>query len=169
MHDTLLTVFTGVVALAFVIQTILFFGMYKAIRQMSTQLDAMGKDLLTSFAAVSAKVDEGVSTVKDFVEGLKPIRDKLAETTEIIHGRVTELDSFLAETADTARLEILKIQDTIRSASEKAEETIEILRKNLLAPFSEISAVSRAIRVAMDVLFRRWRAPGSAQDEEMFI
>jgi len=169
MHDTLLTVFTGVVALAVVIQTILFFGMYKAIRQMSTLIDAMGKDLLRNFAVVSAKVDEGLSTVKDFVDGLKPIRDKLAITTEIIHDRVTELDAFLAETASTARLEILKIQDTIQAASQKAEETIESMRKNLLAPFSEISAISRAVRVAMDVLLRRGRFRGSAQDEEMFI
>jgi hypothetical protein len=169
MHDTLLTVFTGVVALAVVVQTILFFGMFKAIRQMSASLDEMGKDLLKNFAVVSAKVDEGLSTVKDFVDGLKPIRDKLADTTEIIHDRVTALDMFFAETAGTARLEILKIQDTIQSASQKAEETIEFLRKNLLAPFNEISAISRAVRVAMDILFRRRRSPGSAQDEEMFI
>ncbi len=169
MHDTLLTVFTGVVALAVVIQTILFFGMYKAIRQMSTLLDSMGKDLLKNFAAVSAKVDESLSTVRDFVEGLKPIRERLAVTTEIIHDRVTELDAFLAETTSTARLEILKIQDTIQSASEKAEETIEFLRRNLLAPFNEFSAISRAFRVAVDVLLRRRRTPGSALDDEMFI
>ncbi len=169
MHDTLLTVFTGVVALAVVIQTVLFFGMYKAIRQISARLDGMGKDLLSNIAAVSAKVDEGLSTIRDFVEGLKPVRDKLAATTDIIHDRVTVLDAFLAETAETARLEIAKIQDTIQSASQKAEETIEFLRKNLLAPFNELSAISRAVRVAMDVLLRRRRNPGSAQDEEMFI
>jgi len=169
MHDTLLTVFTGVVALAVVVQTVLFFGMYKAIRQMSSQLDGLSKDLLRNISAVSAKVEEGLSTVKDFVDSLKPIRNKLADTTEIIHDRIAELDAFLAETASTARLEILKIQDTIQSASQKAEETIELLRRKLLAPFNEISAISRAIGVATDILFRRRRNPGSAQDEEMFI
>jgi len=169
MHDTLLTVFTGVVALAFVVQTILFFGMYKAIRQIAPKLDALGKDLLGNISAVSAKVDQGVSTIKDFVESLKPIRDKLSDTTDVIHGRISELDAFLDETATTARLEIAKIQDTLQSASQKAEATIEFLRTSLLAPFNEINAITRAIRVATDVLFRRRRNPGSAQDEEMFI
>jgi methyl-accepting chemotaxis protein len=169
MHDTLLMVFTGVVALAVVIQTVLFFGMYKAIRQMAALLDSMGKDLIENFTAVTAKVDEGLSTVKEFVDGLKPIREKLANTTDIVHERVLELDAFLSEATSTARLEILKIQDVVQAASQKAEETVEFMRTSLLAPFNEISAVSRGIRVAMDVLFRRRRAPGSALDDEMFI
>jgi len=170
MHDTLLMIFTGVLALAVVIQTILFFGIYKATRQMSAYLDAMGKDLLRNVGIISSKVNDGVAAIKGVTEGLKPIRDKLADTTEIIHNRVAELDAFLAETAGTARQEILRVQDAIQSAAQKAEQTLEVLRKSLLTPLNEISAISRAVRVAMDVLFRRRRNPsGSAQDEEMFI
>jgi hypothetical protein len=82
-----------------------------------------------------------------------------------------ELDNFLAEATDTARQEIARIQDTIQLASSKAEEAVEILRDTVLAPVNEINAVIRAIRVSLDVLFRRRRNPSnaSAQDEEMFI
>jgi hypothetical protein len=170
MHDTLLMIFTGVLALAVVIQTILFFGMYKAIRQISAYLDGFGKDLLRNIDRVSARADECLTAIKKVAEGLKPIQEKLADTTEIIHKRVTELDGFLAETTDMARLEILRIQDTIQSASQKAEHTLELLHKGIFAPINEISAITRAIRVAMDVLFRRRNNPSrSAQDDEMFI
>jgi hypothetical protein len=169
-HDTLLMVFTGILALAVVIQTFLFVGIFKAIRQMSAYLDVLGKDLLRHIEFVSAKVDEGATTIKGFAEGLEPIREKLSTTTDIIHNRVAELDLFLAETADSFRQEVLRIQDTIKSASLKAEQTMERLHKSLLGPVNEVSAISRAIRVAIDVLFRRRRSlSGSTQDEEMFI
>ena len=169
-HDTLLMVFTGVLAVAIAIQTFLFFGIYKAIRQMSAHLDVLGKDLLRNVEIISTKVDEGLTTIKGVAEGLKPIRDKLAVTTDIIHNRVAELDVFLAETASTFRQEISRIQDTIKSASQKAEQTMELLQKSLLGPLNEVNAITRAIRVTMDVLFRRRRShSGSAQDDEMFI
>jgi hypothetical protein len=119
---------------------------------------------------VSTKVDEGLATIKAMAEGLKPIRDKLADTTDVIHNRVTELDVFFAETANAFRREVIRIQDTIKSASQKAEQTMDMLQKGLLIPLNEISAITRAVRVMVDVLFRRRRTPsGSNQDEEMFI
>ena len=170
MHDTLLMVFTGVLALAVVIQTLLFWGIYKAIRQMSVYLNGMGKDLLKNVDIISAKVDEGLTTIKEMAEGLKPIREKLANSSEIIHNRITELDAFLEEATSTARQEIRRIQDLIQAASQKAEQTLELVRKSLLTPLNEIGAVARGVRVAMDVLFRRRRNPSSStQDEEMFI
>ena len=169
-HDTLLMIFTGVVAFAIVVQTILFFGIYKAVRQLSTFLDGMGKDLRRNIDLISAKAEGCLTAIKDVAEGLKPIRAKLAETTDIIHNRVTELDVFLADTTKTARLEILRIQDTIQTASEKAEHTLDLLRKSVFAPVTELSAIARGIRVALDVLFRQRKNPSrSAQDEEMFI
>jgi hypothetical protein len=170
MHDTLLMVFTGILAFAVAIQTLLFFGIYKAIRQMSSYLDSLGKDLLRNVAVVSAKVDEGVTAIKGVAEGLKPIRDKLVDSAEIIHKRTVEVDAFLAEVTETARQEIRRFQDGIQSATQKVQQTLELLQKSILAPLNEISAVTRAIRVAIDVLFRRRRyPPNSAQDEEMFI
>jgi hypothetical protein len=169
-HDTLLMVFTGVLAVAVAIQTFLFFGIYKAIRQLTAYLDVLGNDLLRNVQIMSTKVDEGLTTIKSMAEGLKPIRDKLAVTTDVIHNRVTELDAFFAETANAFRQEVVRIQDTIKSASRKAEQTMDLLQKGLLIPLNEISAITRAVRVMVDVLFRRRRTPsGSTQDEEMFI
>jgi len=168
--ETLLMVFTGVLALAVVIQTFLFFGIYRGIRQLKIDLDGVGNDLRRNAEIVSTRVDEGLIAVKSVTDGLKPVVDKLADATEIVRNRVAELDVFLAETTITARQEIQKVQDTIQSASQKAEQTLDQLRKSLLGPVTEINAFSRGIKVAIDVLFRRRRSPsGSAQDEEMFI
>ena len=171
MHDTLLTIFTGVLALAVLIQTLLFFGIYRTIRQLTSKMDGLGKDLIKNVEAISGKVEEGLATIKGIAEGIKPIRDRVAATTDIVHRRVMELDAFLDEATRTARLEILRVQDMIEQASQKVEETLELLRRGILTPLNEINAISRAIRVGIDVLFRRRKGPSSTspQDEEMFI
>ena len=171
MHDTLLTIFTGILAIAVLIQTLLFFGIYRSIRQLTSWMDGFSKDVLKNVEIISGKVDEGLATIKGIAESLQPIREKLAATTDIVHKRVTELDAFLAEATSTARLEILRVQDVIQSASKKVEQTLELLRRGVVNPLTEINAISRAIRIGLDVLFRRRKNPSSTspQDEEMFI
>lgn len=171
MTDIFLAVFTGILAFAVLLQTLLFFGIYKSIRRISGLMDSWGKDLLRNAEVISSKVQEGLTTIKNTAESLKPITQNLAGTTEIVHNRVVELDNFLADATRTAQLEIARIQDIIETTSRRAEETVEILRNSVLAPVNEIGAIVRAIRVSLDVLFRRRRNPSnaSAQDEEMFI
>ena len=81
------------------------------------------------------------------------------------------MDQFIGETTRTAQLEFMRIQDTFQLAMRRAEQAIETLKDSILAPISEANAVVRAVRMGMDVLFRRRRNPSSisAQDDEMFI
>jgi hypothetical protein len=169
--ETLLIVFTGVLAVAVLMQALLFFGIYKSIREMTSRMDSLGKDLRTNLEAISAKADEGLASIKSMSESLKPIRDNLADTTEIVHKRVEKMDAFMDETLNTAQLEILRIKDTVQMVTERTRETVELLHGGLQIPINEINAISRALRVGFDFLFRRRKgiSNSSAQDEEMFI
>ena len=169
--NSLLMVFTGVLAFAILLQSLLFFGMYRSIRRISERIDEWGTDLLKNLSVISSKVEEGLTTVKSAADNLKPITQNLVGTTQIVHKRVVELDNFLGEATRVARMEIARIQDTIEFATQKTEETVEIIQNTVLTPINEISAIARAIRVGADALFRRRRKPSntSAQDDEMFI
>jgi methyl-accepting chemotaxis protein len=171
MQDTLLMVFTGVLAVAVLLQSLLFLGMYKSVSQLSALVERLFGDVLKNSEDVTTKVEEGLSAINSIANGLKPITENVANTTRIIQQRVIELDAFLAETTKTAQSEILRIQDTIQFAISRAQETVELLHTSILAPINEINAISRALRVGLDVLFRRRKTPSgsSAQDEEMFI
>jgi hypothetical protein len=171
MQDTLLIVFTGILAFAVLVQSLLFFGIYRSIRHIAGRMDDWGKDLLRNIEIVSSKVEEGLTAIKSTAEGLKPITQNLVGTTQIVHKRVMALDDFLAEATRVARTEIARMQNTIQFASRRAEETVELLQDTVLAPINEVSAIARAIRVSLNALFRRRRNPSntSAQDEEMFI
>jgi hypothetical protein len=171
MEDILLIVFTGVLTAAVLMQALLLFGIYKSIREMTSRMDSLGKELRNNLEAISAKADDCLANIKSMSDSLKPIRDNLADTTEMLHKRVEKIDAFLDETLKTARLEVLRIKDTIQMATDRTRETVELLHGGLQTPINEITAISRALRVGFDFLFRRRRgvSSSSAQDEEMFI
>jgi flagellar biosynthesis protein FliP len=170
-HENILLVFTGILAFAVLLQSLLFVGIYLSIRRMSVLLNSWSKDLLRNAEIISARIQEGVSTIKSTAESLKPITQNLVHTTRVVHNRVVELDQFIGETTRTAQLEFMRIQDTFQLATRRAEQARETLRDSILAPINEVNAVARAIRIGLDVLFRRRRNPSStsAQDDEMFI
>jgi CHASE1-domain containing sensor protein len=170
MQDTLLIVFTGILAIAVLLQTLLFFGMYKSLRQLNDRFNGWSDDVLRKIEAISSRVDEGLATIKNTAESFKPITQNLVHATQIVHSRVVELDRFIGETTRTAQLEFMHIQDTFQLTMRRAEQGIEALRDSILAPINEANAVVRAVRTGLDVLFRRRRNPSvSAQDDEMFI
>jgi hypothetical protein len=165
-----LLIFTGILAIAVLLQSLMFFGIYRSIRQMTRWMDSMGKDLLHHVYVISSKVEEGLATVKEIGDGVKPVIDKVAGTTEVIQKRVVDIDAFLSETTDTARMEILRIRDKIEAATNKAEEVLNMLHNSILLPINEVGALTRGIKAGIDALFRRKRTPPrSSQDEEMYI
>ncbi len=170
MDNTILLVFTGILAFAVLLQTILFYGIYRAIRETAGRIDGISKDLSINISAISSKVNEGVESIKETGQSLKPIAENLAVATDIIQRRVADLDAFLAETTDAARLEFLRIRDKVQSASNRAEEILDTLHDSVLLPVHEIHAVARGIKTGIDMLFRRRGNPSRcAQDDEMFI
>ena len=170
MQDTLLTIFIGILTFAVLIQSLLFFGIYKSIRQLSERTDRLGRDLQNSVTAISSKLEASLTAIKDLGDGLKNVKEKLADTADIVHRRVVDLDDFLAEATKTARLEVYRVQDTIQSATRRAEETMDLVQDTILAPVREINAITRALRVGIDILFRgRRKLSRAAHDEGMFI
>jgi methyl-accepting chemotaxis protein len=169
--NALLMVFTGVLAVAILMQSIIFIGMYRYIRRMTAWMESVSEELLKNIDTVSAKAGEALATVKAVGEDLKPISEKLNSITEIVHNRIAALDAFLDDTTNRARLEILRIQDSIELASQRVGDTMNILQKSILAPVNEINAIARGISAGIDMFFRRKRnlSAVSHQDEEMFI
>lgn len=171
MQDTLLAVFTGILALAVLMQSLMFWGMYKSLRRIKEWMEGAGKNLIQETSAISAKLNETLAAIKDATDGLRPVRERLVDTTDIVHRRVVDLDAFLSEVTQTGRLQILRIQDTVQCATQRMQETLDLFYNSVAAPLNEIQAISRAIRVGFGLLFRGRKSVSNAsvQDEEMFI
>lgn len=177
-QEILLAIFTGVLAIAVLMQTLIFFGMYKAIRKLVNRIDGISKDLLRNVDKVTAKAEETLTTIEDIGHGFAPVKDKVVDIAEILHQRVLRVDDFLEETTNTAREEVDRVKTRIESATNRAEELLEMMHDSILIPINQINAITRGIQAGIDFLFRRRRnlpetvqqAEADQQDnDEMFI
>jgi len=178
-QEILLVIFTGILAVAVLMQTLIFFGIFKTFRQLTKRMDSLSKDLQGNVEVVTAKAEETLTTIRDIGEGLMPVKDKMVDAADLIHQRVVKVDDFLEETTSSARTEVQRMQTRIESATNRVEEILEMMQDGVMAPINEISALTRGIRAGFDLLFRRRskasnipdRTPAQTpdQDEEMFI
>jgi len=148
MTDTLLVVFTGILAFAVLMQSAMFLLAFLNFRRLST-------DLLPQVQRLTDKTEAALATITDIAENIKPITGKLADSADIIHGRVVEVDDFLGGIVEKSRREFSGIEDSLSEASQRIRETIDILSDNILMPVSRINALTKAVRVAVGVFFKR--------------
>ncbi len=170
-HDILLTIFTGILAVAVLAQTLIFFGLLQAIRRLSAKVDEMSGGVLRSVDAVSLKVQETLAPLREIAGGFVPVKDRIVDTAEMLHARAVEVDAFLGETTSTVRQDILRMQDGFLAASDQVQKMLEDTRGSIMAPVHEITAIARGIQAGFHFLLRRRRRASEIpdQDEEMFI
>ena len=168
---TVLTVFTGIVALVLLMQGIALLALYRWVRDLSTRLETLSSKLTKQVEALAVKADSFLAVLQSTAEKVQVVQESVSAITAVVHHRVLEVDAFLTEATDTARLQIAKFQGVMETTSHRIEETLEILQGTVLTPIVEIQALIRGVRTGIEVLFGRRRLPAnrSHQDEEMFI
>ena len=167
----LLTVFTGIVALALVLQSLAFIGIFRAVRKLSERLESMSVETTKKILSLSGNVDELLAALRRIAVKVEGIPEQVGAITSLVHRRAVDLDSFVGETTDAARMQVAKIQDLVETSSTTIGETFEIVQKGIVAPVNEIAALIRGLKVGLGFFFRGRRSPSSQShhDEEMFI
>ena len=148
MTNTLLAVFTGILAFAVLAQSVLFFLAFLGFRKLS-------KDLLPQVQRLSDKTEETLVEIKDIAKNISPVARKLADSAEIIHGRVVDVDGFLGEFMEISRREIAGIEDTLHIVTRRFRDSVNILSDTIIMPITRINALTKAVQVATGVFFRR--------------
>jgi uncharacterized protein YoxC len=170
--SSLLTIFIGIVAISFLVQCIAWIVLARTVQRLASRVEVLGKDLSRTAESISVKVDGLVSSLKTSAENLKALQENLTATSEVIHKRVVSVDRFLSDATDSARLQIIRIQDTVDMACRRTEYAIDLLYRGVLRPVSEASAIMNGLRAGLAVLLRRASPPAvraRREDEEMFI
>lgn len=170
--STLLAIFTGTVAISFLVQCIALIFIARTVYHLSVRVEELKTSLSRTADAISEKVEGLLSSVRASAENLKAVQQNLTATSDVIHKRVVSVDRFLSEATDSARLQIIRIQDTVDMACRRTEDAIDLLYRGVVAPVSEISAIIRGLRAAFAVFMRRANPPSvraRREDEEMFI
>ena len=148
MTNTLLAVFIGILTFAILMQSVLLLLTFLNLRKLT-------KDMLSQIQKLMEKTETALATISDIAENIRPVAQKLAGSADVIHDRVVEVDGFLGEIVEKSRREIAGIESTLHVVTKQVQDSISILSGSVLMPINRINALTKAVQVAVGVLFRR--------------
>jgi len=170
VDNHIITAFVVVAAVAIVVQVVILFVLYKALRQTSERMEGIAGRLEEQATPVLATA---AAILDDAKPKIAEITTNLAETSASVRSHVSEVGHATSEIMERARLQAARLDEFVISAAQKVEATSELLQHKVLSPMRRVRAVVTALNAGLS-LFRSNRPPkrnssGEVEDEEMFI
>jgi uncharacterized protein YoxC len=168
--DTLLVIFVGVSALAFVIQSISMLRTFQTVKGVVEKLNKQSQDLQREVREVVAKVNETAESLKPLGLMAQDVTDNLKTMTGTVRERAQDLDQFIQEMLQVGRDQAAKVDYVVTDTVQKFEQTTELIQRDVIKPAIELSAFLKGVKSGLDYLFTRKRSPSTpAEEEELFI
>jgi len=170
VDNTIITIFVVVAAIAIVLQTVILFVLYKAMRQSSekvegiaTRLEQQASPVLTTAAAI----------LDDAKPKIAEITTNLAESSASIRANVAQVGMATSEITERLRMQAARMDDFILNAAHKVEATSDLLQEKVFTPMRRVRAIVTALNTGLSFLKstrpRHRKNEHEAEDEEMFI
>ena len=171
MDNHIITVFVVVAAVAIVVQMVILFALYKALRQTSERMEGIAGRLEQQASPVLATA---AAILDDAKPKIAEITLNLAETSASVRSHVSEVGHATSEIMERARLQAARLDEFVISAAQKVEATSELLQHKVLSPMRRVRSIVTALNAGLS-FFKSNRPPkrrnssGEVEDEEMFI
>ena len=146
--NTLLAVFAGILAFAVLMQNVFFVLTFLGLRRLR-------KDVLPQIQKITEKTEKTFEAITDLAENVKPVTRDLADSALIVRNRVVKVDGFIEEVMEKSRLEISELEDALHDVTKRIRLAVYMLTDGVIVPVSRINAITKAVRTAAGVLFRR--------------
>ena len=160
----LIAVFVAISAAAMIFQAAMLYGTYKASRELRDQI-----------MPLTVKVDALVETSRSAVDEARikivEITTKTNQILDVAREQMETVEELLEDASLRTRRQMARAEMVVEDALDRAQETVEIVHRGILAPLRGINGVAAGIRAALHFLLRGTR-PSPDQvtvDEEMFI
>jgi len=168
-HNTVIAIFVVVAAVAIVLQMVILFALYKALRQTSARMEGIAGRLEQQASPV-------LTTAAAILEDAKPkiaeITTNLTESSAAIRTHVAHLGQAAEEITERVRTHAARLDDMVHNAANKVEATSEMLQEKVLSPMRRVRAIVSALNTGLSFLKSnrpRKQRTGEVEDEEMFI
>lgn len=160
----IMAVFTGVAAIALVIQMFFLFGMYRSLKTLRERAMAF-MDRWEPLAGQAQKTLEQVRAQSDQI--LKKV-ENLADQSK---SQLDKVDTLLTDVSQTTRLQLERIDRAVADTVDRVHQTTEAVQKTVLVPVRQVRAVAAALSAIVGTLNSRRRptVDQATLDEEMFI
>lgn len=165
---TLLTVLVALIAAAMIVQAISVLILVLSFRRFCSRLEVLMDQISRDVTPVLQAAREFLTEGK---EKFNAISSNILEITGKAKGQIVRLDGLLTDASERARLQMIRLDELLTDTVSRMEETGEAVRRTILVPVREISAILAGLRTTLDFLFRRNKAgvEHATQDEELFI
>lgn len=168
--DTLLIIFVGVSALAFVLQSISMWRTFRTVQEVVERLNKQSQDLQREVRQVMVKVNETADSLKPLALMAQDVTENLKTMTVTVRDRAQDLDQFIQEMLQAGRDQAAKVDYVVTDTVQKFEQTTELIQRDVIRPAIELSSFLKGVKSGLDYLFTRKRSPKSPTDEEeLFI
>jgi hypothetical protein len=160
----LIAVFVAISAAAMVFQAAMLYGTYKASRELRDRIVPLT-------VKVDALVESSRSTVDEARLQMREITIKAGQILDVAREQMETLEDVLEDASLRTRRQLERAEMVVDDALARAQDTVELVHKGILAPLRGINGVAAGIRAALHFLLRGTR-PSPDQvtvDEEMFI
>lgn len=167
--ETWVAVFVIVAAVAIVLQMLILAGMYLQIKQLSERMNRVATDLQGKMEPILTRLN---LLLEDMHPRLSSATADAAEIAHIARIQAERLDRIFAEGMDRLRLQVIRADQMITGTLEQIEDTGAEMKRTLLGPVRQVSALLKGISAGIDFLRTQKRAPERVrehQDEELFI
>jgi methyl-accepting chemotaxis protein len=162
--ETLLVVFVGLTALAFLLQSIAMWRAFRAVRETAERLNAQSVGIQKDIQEISDKLKTTAESLQPLAKMADEISSTLQEVVVTVRTRTADVDQFLQEMIQTGRDQASKVDYVVTDTVAKFEETTEIIKRDVIRPVIEISSFVKGLRSGVEYLFGK-RAARRDQDE----
>jgi hypothetical protein len=167
--DAWLKLFIALACISMIAQFGVLLATFLEVRKLGEKMGRLAEDMRTRTEPVLSRLNE-------MLQELQPrLSSVAADTAEIAHiGRLQaeRLDRVFADAADRLRAQVIRADHMITGALERIEDTGAEMRRTLLAPLHQASALIKGISAGIEYLRTQRRPPERSrehQDEELFI
>jgi methyl-accepting chemotaxis protein len=159
----LISIFTGLTALALLAQAFVALRLYAIVKETQGRVNTLA-DRIEPLIATSRQIAE------DTRRQVREILAKATEITEATRVQVVRIDELMAEVAIHTRTNLDLADRLAASAAERVDETLAHLQRTILAPVRGINGAAAAVKAVVTTLGRRRSVNGPAtQEEDLFI
>ncbi|HTP85621.1 MAG TPA: hypothetical protein VMJ34_01685 [Bryobacteraceae bacterium] len=161
------TVFTGIAAIAILLQAGILFGMFRAVRAIQK---AVG-DTVPKVESLVENVNGVIPKVNALVESSKATVEESRQLIASAQAQVTKLDEVVTDAANRARVQMDRVEMVLDNTMDKAQQTVNVVSNGVLRPLREVQGIVAGIQAAFGYLLRSARpsVDKATSDEEMFI
>ena len=160
----IMAVFTGVAAVALLLQMVFLFGIYRSV-------NALKERSMLFLDRWEPVADASLKTLEQLREQSAEILGKVSDLADATKVQSEKVDSILDDVSTFSKTQLSRVDQTVEGALQKVTETAETMQNTLLAPVRQIRAVALALSAIVESLFggRRQSVDRATIDEEMFI